>query len=255
MEFWLEQLVLLVVSLVANAFSALAGGGAGLLQFPALLWLGLPFAVALATHKVASVALGIGASLRYMQSGVLSWRLSLLILAVGMPGVWLGAISVLALPEQALLVALGVLTMSMGLYSMKQASFGLETRRVTGSFMHWVVGALVLALIGVLNGSLTSGTGLFVTLWLVRWYGLDYKQAVAHTLVLVGFFWNGLGGLTLALVGEVRWDWLPTLLIASIVGGYLGAHWALLKGNVWVKRAFEWVTLLTGASLLVRAMF
>lgn len=255
MEFWLEQQVLLVVSLVANAFSALAGGGAGLLQFPALLWLGLPFAVALATHKVASVALGIGASLRYMQSGVLSWRLSLLILAVGMPGVWLGAISVLALPEQALLVALGVLTMSMGLYSMKQASFGLETRRVTGSFMHWVVGALALALIGVLNGSLTSGTGLFVTLWLVRWYGLDYKQAVAHTLVLVGFFWNGLGGLTLALVGEVRWDWLPTLLIASIVGGYLGAHWALLKGNVWVKRAFEWVTLLTGASLLVRAMF
>lgn len=255
MNFWLEQILLLCVSLVANAFSALAGGGAGLLQFPALLWLGLPFAVALATHKVASVALGIGAALRYMQSGVLSWRLSLLILMAGLPGVWLGAISVLALPEQALLVALGVLTMSMGLYSMKQASFGLAARQVTGTFMHWVVGALVLALIGVLNGSLTSGTGLFVTLWLVRWYGLDYKQAVAHTLVLVGFFWNGLGGLTLALVGEVRWDWLPTLLIASVVGGYLGAHWALLKGNLWVKRAFEWVTLLTGASLLIRAMF
>jgi hypothetical protein len=59
---WTEQGVLLLVSLVANAFSALAGGGAGLLQFPALLWLGLPFAVALATHKVATVALGVGAA-------------------------------------------------------------------------------------------------------------------------------------------------------------------------------------------------
>lgn len=254
MEFWLEQGVLLLVSLVANAFSALAGGGAGLLQFPALLWLGLPFAVALATHKVASVALGIGATLRYMQSGVLSWRLSLLILAAGLPGVWLGAISVLALPEQALMVALGILTMAMGVYSMKQANLGMASRQVTNTLFHQWIGALVLALIGVLNGSLTSGTGLFVTLWLVRWFGLDYKQAVAYTLVLVGFFWNGLGGLTLALVGEVRWDWLPTLLIASVVGGYLGAHWALLKGNLWVKRAFEWVTLLTGASLLIRAM-
>jgi hypothetical protein len=32
-----------------------------------------------------------------------------------------------------------------------------------------LVGGLVLFGIGVLNGSLTSGTGLFVTMWLVRW--------------------------------------------------------------------------------------
>ena len=170
MEFWFEQLILLVVSLIANAFSALAGGGAGLLQFPALLWLGLPFAVALATHKVASVALGVGAAMRYLQSGVLSWRLSLLILAAGLPGVWLGAMSVLALPEQVLLVALGVLTMAMGVYSMKQSHLGLSPRTMASSPSQVIVGALVLALIGLLNGSLTSGTGLFVTLWLVRWY-------------------------------------------------------------------------------------
>jgi len=255
MEFWLEQLVLMLVSLIANAFSALAGGGAGLLQFPALLWLGLPFAVALATHKVASVALGVGATLRYMQSGVLSWRLSLLILAAGLPGVWLGAISVLAISETLLLIALGLLTIAMALYSMKQSQLGLVVTAGSRGMIASVIGALVLTIIGVLNGSLTSGTGLFVTLWLVRWYGLDYKQAVAYTLVLVGFFWNGLGGLTLALVGEVRWDWLPTLLVASVVGGYLGAHWALLKGNLWIKKAFEWVTLVTGVSLLIRAAF
>ena len=57
----IEQLLLFVVSTVANTFSAYAGGGAGLLQLPALIFLGLPFAIALATHKIASVALGIGA--------------------------------------------------------------------------------------------------------------------------------------------------------------------------------------------------
>lgn len=251
---WLSQGLLLVVSLVANAFSALAGGGAGLLQFPALLWLGLPFAVALATHKVATVALGVGASIRYLKAGSLSLGFSVFILAFGLPGVWLGAVSVLALPEFWLLFSLGILTVIMGLYSVFNPSMGLQSRVITIRLRHRFIGGLGLFLIGFLNGSLTSGAGLFVTLWLVRWFGLDYKQAVAYTLVLVGFFWNGLGGLTLALVGEVKWDWIPVLLFASLVGGYLGAHWALLKGNLWVKRAFEIVTILTGLSLLWRAV-
>ena len=55
-------IVLFVIAFLANTFSALAGGGAGLIQFPALIFLGLSFQVALATHKVASVALGVGAT-------------------------------------------------------------------------------------------------------------------------------------------------------------------------------------------------
>ena len=61
------QITLGVVSVLSNFLSALAGGGAGLLQLPALILLGLPFQVALATHKVASVALGFGAATRYLK--------------------------------------------------------------------------------------------------------------------------------------------------------------------------------------------
>ncbi|GMR16199.1 MAG: hypothetical protein BMS9Abin31_0512 [Gammaproteobacteria bacterium] len=109
----------------------------------------------------------------------------------------------------------------------------------------------MLFFIGALNGSLTSGTGLFVTLWLVRWFGLDYKQAVAYTLVLVGLFWNSAGALTLGLQGPIRWDWVPVLLVASALGGYVGAHFAIMKGNKWIKRVYEVVTLLVGVKLLL----
>jgi hypothetical protein len=54
----MDQLILLLFSFLANLFSAFSGGGAGLIQLPLLLFLGLPFGIALATHKVASVALG-----------------------------------------------------------------------------------------------------------------------------------------------------------------------------------------------------
>lgn len=243
--------MLLLVALLANLFSAFAGGGAGLLQFPALLFLGLPFGVALATHKVASVALGIGASLRHLREQTLERRFTAVILVSGLPGVILGANVILHVPDRGAQLALGILTAAMGLYSWLNPGLGQDhTPRHRDRSGYWR-GGLVLFCIGVLNGSLTSGTGLFVTLWLIRWFGLDYRHAVAYTLVLVGLFWNGAGAVTLGLLGTIQWSWLPALVLGSLLGGYLGAHFAIVKGNRWVKRGFEIVTLLVGVKLIV----
>jgi hypothetical protein len=53
------------------------------------------------------------------------------------------------------------------------------------------------------------------------------------------------------MLGEIRWSWLPALLAGSLIGGYLGAHLAIKKGNRWIKRGFEIVTLLVGAKLIL----
>jgi uncharacterized membrane protein YfcA len=246
----LEHVALFVVSLVANLFSAFSGGGAGLIQLPVLIFLGLPFAIALATHKVASVALGIGATLRHLKEGGLERRLVIQILAFGLPGVVLGASVILQVPERPAEVALGILTAGLGLYSWLNPGLGQDMRQVNRDQRGVVIGGTVLFAIGALNGSLTSGTGLFVTLWLVRWFGLDYRRAIAYTLILVGVFWNGTGALTLGILGEIRWSWLPALLLGSLLGGYLGAHLAIKSGNRLIKRAFEIVTLLVGLKLI-----
>jgi len=246
-----EYLILFVVSLVANAFSAFAGGGAGLLQLPALIFLGLPFSVALATHKLASVALGVGASLRHFREGTLEKHFVLLLLSTGIPGVVLGAGVILQVPDRPAQLALGLLTMGLGIYSWCNKGLGQDYQPRNRNLRGSLTGGGVLFCIGILNGSLTSGTGLFVTLWLVRWFGLDYKRAVAHTLILVGLFWNGSGALTLGLQGAIRWDWVPVLLVASALGGYLGAHLSIVKSNRMIKRVFEWVTMLVGLKLII----
>jgi len=246
-----DSLILFVASLVANTFSAFAGGGAGLLQLPILIFLGLPFGVALATHKVASVALGVGATARHLREGALQRRFVLFVLATGLPGVLLGASIILQVPGRIAEIALGVLTLGLGIYSFLKKQLGQQQQlRNQQGWQLWLGGG-VLFLIGVLNGSLTSGTGLFVTIWLVRWFGADYKTAVAYTLVLVGMFWNGAGAITLGLLGDIRWDWLPALLAGSLLGGYLGAHLAIGKGNRWIKRVFEVVTALVGIKLIL----
>lgn len=251
----MDVVVLFLVALFANTLSALAGGGAGLLQLPALLMLGLTFPAALATHKIASVALGVGATIRHMREGRLRWRFAVFILACGLPGVLLGTQLILVIPDRWAELALGLLTLGLGLYSWRRPQLGQQSERRHRDTRGLAIGAVALFLIGALNGSLTSGTGLFVTIWLVRWFGLDYTRAVSYTLVLVGLFWNGLGAAMLSLQAPVKWEWMPALLAGSLLGGYAGAHWALLKGNALVKRAFEVLTVLVGLKLLLDALW
>lgn len=247
----MDQFILFLISLAANLFSAFSGGGAGLVQLPAMIFLGLPFGVALATHKIASVALGLGATVRHLQGSSLERWFVVFMLATGLPGVVLGASLILQIPDRTAEIALGLLTLGLGGYSVFKKQLGQEYLPRKRDRRGMLMGGFGLFAIGVLNGSLTSGTGLFVTLWLVGWFGLDYQRAVAHTLVLVGLFWNGAGALTLGLLGEARWAWLPALLAGSLLGGYLGAHLSIVKGNRWIKRGFEILTLLVGTKLIL----
>ncbi len=56
--------------------------------------------------------------------------------------------------------------------------------------------------------------------------------------------------MTLGLLTEIEWPWLPALLAGSLIGGYLGAHMAIVKGNRWIKRVFEALTLVIGIKLI-----
>ena len=247
----MDQFVLFIISFLANLFSAFSGGGAGLVQLPAIIFLGLPFGVALATHKVASVALGLGATLRHWREDSLERQFVIFLLTTGVPGVIIGANFILYVPDRIAEVALGCLTLGLGFYSLLRKELGQSYQLSHRDRQGFLIGGAGLFFIGILNGSLTSGTGLFVTLWLVRWFGLDYKRAVAHTLVMVGIFWNGAGATTLGILGSIQWDWLPALLLGSLIGGYCGAHLSIVKGNRWIKRGFEIVTLLVGSKLII----
>lgn len=245
-----EQILLLVIAIVANWFSALAGGGAGLIQLPILIFLGLPFGLALATHKVATVALGIGATVRHLREKHFDLALCGLIFIVGAPAVSLGAVSILSVADRTAEVALGLLTLALSAYSFFKPQLGLTTDMKHRDIRGFVIGGTGLFFIGFANGALSAGSGLFVTLWLVYWFGLEYRLAVAQTMVAVGLGWNGTGALTMGVLAEVKWDWIPALVIGSLVGGYLGAHSSIATGNRMIKRVFELVTAIAGIKLL-----
>ncbi len=197
------------------------------------------------------MALGLGATLRHLRQGALEWPMVWVMLAGGLPGVIGGAAMVLSIPDRVAQLALGVLIAGVGVYSWVSPQLGQVYAARQRHRRGYLIGAAGLVIMGILNGSLTAGTGLLVTLWLIRRFGFDYKRAVAHTLVMVGVFWNGSGAITLGMLGEIHWGWIPALLLGSLLGGYIGAHLAWAKGNRAIKRAYEIVTLLVGVKLML----
>ncbi len=251
-----EHAALLLISFIANTMSAFAGGGSGLVQFPALLFLGLPFATALATHKIATVALGLGSTYRHVKhKAPIDWHFALIVMLCGVLGTIVGAGIIVNIPDRIAGLSLGLLTIALGVYSIFKKSLGQASAPKNRDLKGFVLGGFVLFLIGVFNGSLSSGSGLFVTVWLILWFGVDYKSAVMYTMTLVGIFWNLTGAMAVSLLGHpVYWAWVPTLLLGSFAGGYAGAHMGALKGNLWIKRGFEAVTILSGAYLLYKSI-
>ena len=89
-----KSISIFFISFFSNTFSAVSGGGAGLLQLPALILFGVRYYQALASHKLATVALGLGGSLRNYKSLNNDIFVDLQILIFGLTGVIFGALIV-----------------------------------------------------------------------------------------------------------------------------------------------------------------
>ena len=114
----MEYIFLLFVSFFSNLFSAFSGGGAGIIQLPAILLLfEISFPVALATHKISTVLLGLGASLKFFEKNMPNKKILLEGILIGLPAVVIGAYSISYIDEGLARKLLGVLILSVFLLS------------------------------------------------------------------------------------------------------------------------------------------
>jgi len=250
----LKSIYIFLISFFSNTFSAISGGGAGLLQLPALLLSGVPYYQALASHKLATVALGIGGSLRNYKSLGNDMSVAWQILIFGMPGVILGSYIVEFISEKYLYFILGIISILLAFYSFLKPDLGLSSGKNKLNLFQKIRFLIFIFLIGILNGSISSGTGLLITILLIKTFEMDFLRAISMTFFTVGIFWNFVGAVFLARIGSVPSSILIVLIIGSFTGGYFGAHLSKLNGNVVVKKTFITVCILVGMSLLIKSL-
>ena len=249
-----KNIFIFFISFFSNTFSAISGGGAGLLQLPALILSGVPYYEALASHKLATVALGIGGSLRNYNSLRNDINVGSQILVFGLPGVIFGASIVEYISEHYLYLFLGIISIFLAIHSFLNADLGLSSGNKKINLVHKIRFLIFIFVIGILNGSISSGTGLLVTILLIKIFEMDFLGAISMTFFTVGIFWNFVGAVFLARIGSVPLNLLIVLIIGSFTGGFFGAHLSKLNGNKLIKKTFITVCILVGISLLIKSI-
>ena len=237
-------------SFAACFFSSLSGGGAGLILLPVLLFTGLPFINALASHKLAVGFIGIGSTIRYAREGLIDWRVFWWTALVGLPFVVLGTRFAAAVPGAVMKPLIGGVIIAMVLVSLvrKSAPTLFDPQRLTPRLL--LTGSLLMLPAAFFSGWISAGSGVFTTfiyLWLLRY---DQLHATAMTLSANGIFWNGVGAAAHVVMGHVIWPLAPGLILGALIGSYAGASFGIKKGNRFLRIMFLGTAATTGAILV-----
>lgn len=219
-------LILLAVSLLAGFVDAIAGGG-GLLALPALLWAGLPPALALGTNKLQGSFGTLAASLSFWRKGLIRpreiWPAIVCTFMGAVAGTWL----VQSLPGRVLEDLLPVLLIGFAIYFLFSPRLGDRDAKAR-------IGAFGFALligtgVGFYDGFFGPGTGSFFVMAYVALLGLNLTRATAQTKAL-NLTSNLASLLAFSLGGSVVWSVGLLMACGQFAGAWLGAHLAHRHG-------------------------
>jgi uncharacterized protein len=255
-----DALSVLVVSFGVGIVVGLTGMGGGALMTPALIFLGINPAAAVANDLVAaSVNKSVGAAVHW-RTGSPNLRLAGLLMIGSVPFAFAGGFIVKAVGDAEartdfLTNAIGcALLLAAGSYALRMY---LQLRLVTGGnvlsvddpHVHPVKTIIVGAIGGLLVGITSVGSGslimvalllLYPTLSAVRLVGTDLVQAVPLVASAA------LGHL---LFGDFHLDLTTSLLLGCLPGVWLGAHLSAHAPGGLVRRALAFVLLASALKL------
>lgn len=238
-----------LASFVACFFSALAGGGAGLILLPILILTGMPFINALASHKLAVGFIGIGSTVRYARENLIDWRIFWWNALLGAPFVVAGTLFATALDQDLMLLLAGLSILLMAGISWLKKSSGIKHAPKVGK-RQVMIGSLLLLPIAFYSGWISVASGVFTTLLYISLLRFDQLHATAMTLAANGLVWNAIGAVAHLTLGHIHWEIAPGLIIGAVSGLYLGASLGIKKGNRFLKMFFLFSAVVSGVLLL-----
>lgn len=232
MELW-EIIMLVLVGIVAGWLNVMAGGGS-LLTIPAMLFMDIPAPVANGTNRIAILAQNITAVVTFFRRGHSDFKLSLSLSAAASVGALGGAQLGVHLDgewfERVLaLVMVGVmLIMAFEKGGKKPPADAAEPKNL-------FLGHLLMVGAGAWGGFIQIGVGFILMPILYRVLGLGLVQVNMHKVFIV-LAYTIVALIVFASQLELLWWTGLGLALGNSIGGWLGAHTTVSKGEVWIKR-------------------
>lgn len=245
----MEPLVLapLLGAVIGLALGMLGGGGS-ILTVPALVYLlGQDAHTAVGTSLVIVGSNALAGAWLHHRAGHVQIRQALLFAGAGLGAAYGGARLSLFLSSALLLVLFGGLMLVVAGLMLRQASPAAGLKSPTATWPRILLGGIG---VGFLTGFLGVGGGFVIVPALVVLLGMDMRDAIGSSLVVIAL--NSLAGLLGHLNdGGLNWP-LIGLMIVGGVAGILGGTWAARHlPTTLLRRAFAVFVVGLGTILLV----
>lgn len=229
----LHAVALVALGIIAGFLNVMAGGGS-LLTVPVMVFMGIPGPVANGTNRIAILAQNLTAITTFARSGFRDFRLSLSLAACAIPGAVAGAFVGVELDGVWFNRALAVIMVGVILimHFDRGATTHAESDQPTSRQLF--IGHLLMVGVGFWGGFIQLGVGFIIMPILNRVMGFDLVRTNMHKVFIVAVY-------TVAALAvyasQIKLLWMVgiALAVGNSVGGYLGAHFTIRKGERLVR--------------------
>ena len=240
-----QAVLLFGIAVVSGAMNAVAGGGS-FLSFPALLLVGVPPIQANATNTIAlwPGLLGSVGAYRNELRGPEARRVLFPLLATGVVGGLLGAITLLVTPPRTFLHLIPILLLVATLlfaFSRKITTLFKPHGEAT---LSTTAGAAAQFFVAFYIGYFGAGAGILM-MALLALLGMTHIHRINAYKTVQNAVCNGVAIIAFVAHGVIYWKHAGIMCIGALVGGYFGAHYAQKMKQEHVR----WIVIAIGAGM------
>ncbi len=237
-----------LTGIAASFIGGVTSGGGGLISLPVLIFLGLPADVAVATNRFGSLGGITGNLIKFFKTDKVVYKYIIPLALVSTIGGIIGANMLVNIDKNYLTKIIGLVILALLPIALLKKDLGVvEKQRKHSKILS--LGFILYLIVSVYDGFLGVGGGILVAYLFVFMFGFTYIQANATDKVAV--FLNVFFSVIIFAYHHLINYYYGIIFIAgSLIGGYLGAHIAIKKGDKWVRAVFIIVAIIFGIKLV-----
>lgn len=225
------------VGLLAGYINVMAGGGS-LLTVPVMLFMGLPAPVANGTNRIAILAQSLVSCAVFLRRGLGELKLSLTLGLAALPGALVGALLGVHLEGVWFNRLLAVIMIAVMLLMIFERRTPADNTPTDGRPRRVILTHMLMLGVGFYGGIIQVGVGFIIMPILHRVMGLDLLRVNMHKIFLIVPF-TVLSLVIYAGQPGVAWTAGFFLALGNALGGWLGVHMMIGKGERLIKIIFN----------------
>jgi len=235
------------IGLLSGFVGAIAGGG-GLISIPFLIFLGIPPQITLATSKFGGIGMSIGGLYKFIRAKKIDWKVLPWLMSASVVASFIGAKFLLSANQFDLQKIIGILLILIVPTIFIKKDFGLKQIEVSNS--RKIMGVIIYFALSII-GSFFGGLGALLITTVIFFFGLSMIKANATDFLAFSVM-SLIAVIIYMFAGIVNYEVGIALLAGSMVGGYLGAHTAVKKGDKFVKIVFAVIVVASAIKILLK---